>query len=299
MIGENKLYLTALKINNMTKNYILSTFAAIALVFVVSCDNTTEDPPNQNKNTTSGSTITGPRILSKVNNGTKDLEEYVTNGGALSQVFVRDAASSNTLTSTVTYSGTTISQIKIQDNVTPHVTDNTYALTYTSGKLSAFTMDQTIMGLANHSDFTVYYDANGALYRIVEKKKMAGSTSYTHYTELKFTFSTNNIVKADYTTMLMSGGTPTASTASTTSYLYENYDAKINPYTTLPREYLMVSSTMTQMNSYLLSSNNVGKVTIQNPAGAAISYPKGYLYDSQNYPVSDQSQTIKYIYKPL
>jgi hypothetical protein len=116
-------------------------------------------------------TITGPRILSKVNNGTKDLEEYVTTGGALSQVFVRDAASSNTLTSTVTYSGTTISQIKIQDNVTPHVTDNTYALTYTSGKLSSFTMDQTIMGLANHSDFTVYYDANGTLYRIVEKKK--------------------------------------------------------------------------------------------------------------------------------
>jgi cytochrome oxidase Cu insertion factor (SCO1/SenC/PrrC family) len=32
-------------------------------------------------------------------------------------------------------------------------------------------MDQTIMGLANHSDFTVYYDANGTLYRIVEKKK--------------------------------------------------------------------------------------------------------------------------------
>jgi hypothetical protein len=65
LIGENKLYLTALKINNMTKNYILSTFAAIALVFVVSCDNTTEDPPNQNKNTTSGSTITGPRFYLK------------------------------------------------------------------------------------------------------------------------------------------------------------------------------------------------------------------------------------------
>lgn len=282
----------------MTKNYILSTFAAIALGFVVSCDNTTEDPPNQNKNT-AANTITGPRILYKVSSATKDLEEYVTNGGALSQVFIRDAGSSNTLTSTVTYSGTMISQIKIQDNVSPHVTDNTYSLTYAGGKLSSFTMDQTTMGFANHSDFTVYYDANGVLYRIVEKKKMAGSTSYTHYTELKFTFSTNNIVKADYTTMLMSGGNPTPSTASTTTYLYENYDNKVNPYTTLPKEYLMISSTMTQLNSYLLSSNNAGKVTVQSPGGTVVSYPKGYLYDSQNYPVSDQGQTIKYTYKPL
>ncbi len=283
----------------MSKKYFFSSLIALAFGFVVSCDNTTDDPPNQNKTTTGGNTITGPRILAKINNGTKDLEEYITNGGALSQAIIRDAASNNTMTSTVTYNGIKISQIKIQDNVSPHVIDNTYALSYTSGKLSGFTMDQAILGTTNHSDFTVYYDANGVLYRVVEKKKMGGSTSYTHYVETKYTFSASNIVKTDYTTMLMSGGNPDPSTSSTMSYYYENYDSKINPYTTLPTEYFIVNLTATiQANSYMLSTNNVGKVTIQNPLGPAISYPKVYSYDSQNYPVTDQGM-LKYIYKAL
>lgn len=50
---------------------------------------------------------------------------------------------------------------------------------------------------------------------------------------------------------------------------------------------------------YMLSSNNVGKLTIQNPLGPPGITPKTYLYDSQDYPVSDQSQTTKYVYKPL
>lgn len=288
----------------MIKKYFLSSFAALALAFVFSCDNTTEDPPNQNNNNNnnssgSGATITGPRILSKVHSGNTDLEEYVTNAGILSQAFIRDAGSSNTITATATYSGSKITQIKYEDNVNPHVINNLYTLTYTSGKLSSFTMDQGVVGVTNHSDFTVFYDANGQLYRIVEKKKLAGSTSYTHYVESKFTFSANNIAKVDHTTMLMDGANPDLSTAITMSYAYENYDTKINPYTTLPKEYFMVTSTIFQVNFYMLSSNNVGKITIQNPAGPPLPVPKNYLYDSQNYPVSDQSQTVKYIYKAL
>lgn len=285
----------------MIKKYFLSSLTVLALAFVVSCDNTTEDPPNQNKNSsTSTPSITGPRILSKVNNGNIDLEEYITNAGTLSQAFIRDAGSSNTITATATYSGSKIAQIKYQDNANPHVIDNVYTLSYTGGKLSSFTMDQTSLATVfNHSDFTVFYDANGQLYRIVEKKKLGGNTSYTHYVESKFTFSASNVAKADHTTMLMDGANPDPSTASTISYAYGDYDAKINPYTTLPKEYCIVTGTIFQSNFNMISSNNYGKITIQNPVGPPISVPKGYLYDSQNYPVSDQSQTIKYIYKAL
>ncbi|SEW41075.1 hypothetical protein SAMN05421841_2770 [Chryseobacterium wanjuense] len=284
----------------MTKKYFLSTFAALALGFVVSCDNSTDDPPNQNNNNPGGSTITGPRILSKVNNGTKDTEEYVTTiGGVLSDAYIRDAGSTNTLTASITYTGDKITKIKYQDNVNPHVVDNLYTISYTNGKMSAISMDQTAMSTTNHSDFTIFYDAGGQLYRIVEKKKMGGSASYTHYVEHKFTFSASNVAKVDYTTMPMSGGNPDTSTASTITYSYDNYDSKINPYTTLPKEYFMVTGTLFPINFYMLSSNNTGKITIQNPSGPPISVPKGYLYDSQNYPVSDPSQTIKYIYKPL
>ncbi len=283
----------------MIKKYFLSSIAALALGFVLSCDNSTEDPPNQNANGSSGATITGPRILSKITDGTKDYEEYITNAGILSQAFVRDAGSSNTLTSTVTYSGNKIATIKYQDNASPHVIDYFYTLTYTAGKLSGFAMDHTTAMGVNRSDFTVYYDAAGQLYRIVEKRKMGGSTAYTHYIESKFTFSGNNVVKADHTTMLMnSSGSPDSTTASVTSYAYENYDNKVNPYLTLPKEYFMVTGTAMKMNFYTLSSNNYGKMTIQSPAAPAVIVPKGYVYDSQNYPVSDQA-SLKYIYKPL
>lgn len=284
----------------MIKKYFLSSLTALALAFVVSCDNTTEDPPNQDKNnSTNTPVITGPRILSKLNSGNKDLEEYITNAGILSQAFIRDAGSDNTITATVTYTGNKISKIKYLDNGNPHIYDNLYTLSYTSGKLSSFTMDQSVLGITNHGDFTVFYDANGQLYRIVEKRKMGGSTSYTHYMETKFTFSANNVAKVDYTAMLMDGANPDPSTASTMSYAYGDYDAKINPYTTLPKEYCIVTGMILQTNYSMISSNNYGKITIQNPVGPPISVPKGYLYDSQNYPTSDQSQTIKYIYKAL
>lgn len=284
----------------MIRKFLFSSLSALALSFTIACDNTTEDPPNQNNgNPGGGTTITGPRILSKITSGNTDMEEYITNAGILSQAFIRDVGSTNTLTATVTYSGSKIVNIKCQDNVTPHIVDNTYNLTYTAGKLSGFTMDQTLVTFNNHSDCTVFYDANGQLYRIVEKKKMGSSTDYTHYTESKFTFSGGNVARLDYTTMLMTGGNPDPSTSVLMSYSYDNYDAKINPYTTLPKEYFMVTGTLFPVNFNSLSFNNAGKITIQNPAGPPITVPKGYLYDSQSYPVSDQSQMVKYVYKPL
>lgn len=284
----------------MIKKYFISSLVFLAMSFSVSCDNTTEDPPNQNQNNSgSTTTITGPRILSKITSGNTDQEEYITNAGILSQAFLRDAGSNNTITATVTYSGDKISTIKYVDNVNPHVINNTYTLSYTGGKLSGITMDQTVLSTTNHSDFTVYYDANGQLYRIVEKKKMGGSTSYTHYVENKFTFAAGNVTKIDYTAMLMNGGNPDPSTSTAMAYAYDNYDSKINPYTTLPKEYFMVTGTLFPINFNALSTNNTGKITLISSGAPQTSVPKSYLYDSQNYPISDPGQIVKYVYKPL
>jgi hypothetical protein len=283
----------------MIKNYLLKILAVLFLGFVVSCDNTTDDPPNQNNTNNGGGTITGPRILSKITNGTVTTEEYISDLGILSQAILRDNGSTNTTTATLTYTGNKVSKIKYQDNLTPHVIDNEYNITYTNGKMSAIAMQQNALSTTNISDFTIYYDAAGGLYRIVEKKKMGGSSSYTHYVEYKFTFAAGNVARVDQTTMLMSSGTPNPATASLTSYAYDNYDNKTNPYTTLPKEYFIVTGTLFPVNYNMISPNNSGKITIQNPSGSPISVPKGYLYDSQNYPVSDQSQTVKYVYKAL
>lgn len=282
----------------MVKKYLLSTVAALALGFAVSCDNTTDDPPGQDKNGSgSGTTITGPRVLSKVTVGTLDAEEYITSSGVLSQALYKNSAG-DVITGTVTYTGNNITKLKMTDSKAVHAIDNTYNVTYTNGKISAITMDQPVVGTTNHSDFTVTYDANGQLYRIIEKKKMGGSASYTHYVEYRFTFAASNIAKVDQISTLMIGGNPDMPNAMTMTYAYDNYDDKINPHTTLPKEYFTIVGTLFSSNFYLLSPNNPGKITVFS-SGTGVATPKTYVYDSQNYPVSDQSQTTKYIYKPL
>jgi hypothetical protein len=155
------------------------------------------------------------------------------------------------------------------------------------------------MNVTTLSDFTFTYNSGGSVQKIIEKKKMGGSSVYTHYTDYVLTYSGSNVTKVDHTSMLMDNGAPDPSTSSLITYLYENYDTKINPYTTLPKEYFTVISTLFPTNFYMTSSNNVGKITVQNPLGPPIVSPKTYLYDSQDYPVSDQSQSTKYVYNPL
>ncbi|WP_294215687.1 hypothetical protein [uncultured Chryseobacterium sp.] len=291
----------------MTNNYFLRIFAILTLGLFISCDNTTDDPPNQNKNTSSssssssgGNSITGPRILEKVNMGNTTVEEYSSTSGVLYQAVIRDNSSSDAITATLTYNNNKVAKIKYTDNKPTHIIDHTYLITYTNGKITSMTLDNPTFNINNHSDFSIFYDSNGQLYRIVEKKKMGGSSVYTHYIEDKFTFASTNVAKVEHTTMLMDNNAPDTTTASTIVYAYDSYDSKINPYTTLPKEYLMVTGVlMAQVNFYMLSSNNVGNITIQSPIGPAIPVPKTYLYDAQNYPVSDQTQSVKYLYKAL
>lgn len=288
----------------MSKNFLFKALLGLVFGFLVSCDNTTDDPINQNKTTNTNNnggmpTITGPRILHKVMSGTVTAEEYVTNAGTLSQVILKDVGSTNTTTATLTYTSGKITGIKYQDNANPHIIDNDYTISYNgSGKLSTFTMQQAVFATTNKTDFAVTFDTAGNVKKMTEKKKMGGSAVYTHYGEYVFTFSGNNVSKVDYTTMLMDNNVPDQTTALTTSYMYDNYDSKINPYTTLPKDYFIITSTIFQVNFNFISENNVGKVTMQNGLGG-FSYPKGYLYDSQNYPTSDQGQIVKYIYKAL
>lgn len=281
--------------------------ALMSLLFgmLLSCDNTTSDPLiDQNKSANSGSngtTITGPRILNKVTINNSVVEEYITNAGKLSKAITNDYGSANSFTSTITYTNNRISNIKMLDNITPHVMDYNYNLLYdSSGRVSTMTcLQASVSNAATLIDYTFAYNSNGLVQKITEKKKMGGSNSYTHYTEYVLTYTGNNITKADQTVMLMDNGVPDPSTSFVISYLYENYDSKINPYTTLPKDYFTVIGALFPVDFYMLSSNNVGKITIQNPLGPPGVSPKTYLYDSQDYPVSDQSQTTKYVYKPL
>ncbi len=74
----------------MIKNYFFKVVAVILLAFMFSCDNTTDDPINNNKNNPNtgsrgngGGTITGPRILHKLVANNEITQEFVTTGNVL------------------------------------------------------------------------------------------------------------------------------------------------------------------------------------------------------------------------
>ncbi len=96
-----------------------------------------------------------------------------------------------------------------------------------------------------------------------------------------------------------STGVPSTTNLMTTTYNFTSYDSKINPYTTLPKTFFVIWSLIHPLNFTYLSANNLTNYNIQYNTTPMVSTGLTYLYDSMNYPVSDQTQVLKYVYKAL
>lgn len=297
----------------MIKN-LFKGLSVLLLGFMFSCDNTTSDPINNtlnNPNNPGGSggstpTITGPRILHKVvvNNVTN--HEFVTTGNVLEKAIFKEASGSTSfIVGRITYTSGKITKVKFEQEVNGAVPANSitqeYNITYDSnGRINYTTCNRMLGSTPNFdSEYTYTYDSAGKMTKIVEKKK-SGST-YTHFYNYNLTNTGDNITK-----MVMeygatsSTGVPDMSTAITITHNFDGYDNKINPYTTLPKTFFVMWSLFHPLNFSSLSANNITSFNIVNPAPAPIlPVTYTYLYDTQNYPVSDQTQTQKYIYKAL
>lgn len=303
----------------MTKNKFITGVATLLLGFLFSCDNTTADPINNNLNNPNNpnnpsggggggtTTISGPRILHKVTVNNVTNQEYFTTGTTLEKAVFKEASGpSSFLIGRVTYTSGKIYRVKFEQEVNGSVPANSlsyeYNLTYdSSGKIN-YTTCTTMAGSipSFNSEYTYTYDGSGKMTKIVEKKK--AGTTYTHFTNYTLTNSGDNITKvAIENGMTSPTGVPDMSTVyMSTSYNFDGYDTKINPYTTLPKAFFITWSLLHPANFCSLSANNVMTFNIINPAPIpAIPGAYTYLYDSQNYPVSDQSQMQKYLYKAL
>lgn len=303
----------------MTKN-LLRGFTVLLLGFMFSCDNTTADPINNTLNGPGGSggsggsapTITGPRILNKIIVSNVTNQEFVTTGNVLEKAIFKEASGPNSfLVGTVTYTSGKITRVKFAQEVNGVVPANgmthDYTITYDSGGKINYTTCTTMLGTTPNfnSEYTYTYDGSDKMTKIVEKKK-SGST-YTHFTNYNFTNTGDNITKmVTEAGITNAAGTPDLSvTALTTTYTYSAYDNQINPYNTLPRTFFVMWSLWHPFNFPSLSANNVKSFNIVFPspapgvAGPVIPGDYTYLYDSMNYPTSDQSQTQKYVYKAL
>ncbi|MCX8533603.1 hypothetical protein [Chryseobacterium luquanense] len=297
----------------MNRNKFITGVATLLLGFMFSCDNTTADPINNtvNNNGNPGSgggsapSITGPRILHKINVNNVTNQEFVTTGTTLEKAIFKEASGPNSfLIGNVTYTLGKVTKVKFAQEVNG-VPANSLAydfnVTYdSSGKINGTTCSTTLGSTPSfNSEYTYTYDGSGKMTKIVEKKKM-GST-YTHFSNYNFTNTGDNISKVVVESGVTSStGVPDMSTVMASTYNFSGYDSKINPYTTLPKTFFVMWSLMHPLNFSSLSANNITNFSVVYPAPApAIPGAYTYLYDTQNYPVSDQTQSQKYIYKAL
>lgn len=293
---------------------LLKGASALLLCLMFSCDNTTADPINQNNNNnnsggtgggTTGPTITGPRILHKITANNSTTEEFVTSGNVLQKAIYReDSAPNSFVIANVTYTSGKISKVKIGQEINGAVPANNlgydFNITYDSnGKINNTTCSATLGTLVTYnSEYAYTYDGSGKMTKIVEKKK--NGTTYTHFTNYNITNTGDNITKMVSETGLTSdSGVPDMSSAMTTTYNFSTYDTKINPYTTLPKTFFVIWSLVHPLNFSQLSNNNLTSFSIQYGSTPIVASGLTYLYDSMNYPTSDQSQAKKYIYKAL
>ena len=296
----------------MTKNHFLKGGIILLLGLMFSCDNTTADPLNQNNpNNNSGGngntapTITGPRILHKIIVNNETNQEFVTTGNVLEKAIFKEASGPTSfLVGNVTYTSGKVTKVKFGQEVNgaPANTLNyEFNITYdSSGKINYTTCNTSLGTMPTfNSEYTYTYDGSGKMTKIVEKKK--SGTTYTHFTNYNFTNTGDNITKMVSEAGVTSAtGVPDMSSAMTLTYNYTAYDNKINPYTTLPKTFFVMWSLVHPYNFPTLSANNISSFSIVYPSAAPV-IPGGYtyLYDSMNYPVSDQTQAQKYVYKAL
>lgn len=298
--------MNSLKYFFMGKNYIFKVIAGVFFGLLVSCDNSSSDQfePSANNGGDGNTTPLPGRVLDKITLNSAVQEEYTISGKIFQKGMLRDGTTSNYYTGTVTYLDNKIAKIKFVGSLTGSTTYDFSISEDSKGNVYNATCTATAAQAINSfvSDYTFTYDAAGKkLAKILEKRKVAGNSAYSSFTESTFTYNGDNIFKADCAKgTLTSTGAPNLATAKVTVYSYQNYDAKINPFSTLPKTFFAAWSLLRPENFYRMSPNNPTSVFVQPPAPASgVNTPMTYVYDGFNYPVSDKDQALKYVYRTL
>jgi hypothetical protein len=273
---------------------------------MVSCNNSSDDQfePSANDGG-NGNTPTPPaRVLEKITVNNSVQEEYTVNGTVLQKGMLKDGTTNNYYTGTVTYINNKINKIKFIGSLAGSMSYDFSVSEDSKGNVYSATCTGTASALIDSfvSDYAFTYDATGKkLVKILEKRKVSGNTAYSLFTEITFTYNGDNIFKAECAKGTLTGtGAPNMATAKMTVYSYQNYDSKVNPFSTLPKSFFTAWSLVRPENFYRISPNNPTSVYVMPPSPApAVNTPMTYLYDGYNYPVSDKDQILKYVYRTL
>lgn len=273
--------------------HLLSFILSFAVVF--SCTESNRDLV-YNLNNPNANDIVGPRIVKRIDSSGITKTNYVTDSikilnmnsyiGGLNANY---AFNYNTLGKIANFTKTG-SFTGIMDTT----------LTYIGSRVISATQkitDGNSILLMSVIDLT--YDANGNITNMSKKSKLPGAASWESYSQTEISYAGQNVSKIIVKFGNISGGAYLPPT-DTMQYLFENYDTKFNPNTTLPREFAICLGLADEQNFSALSKNNALKTTV---SGGSLPTPMvnilSYTYDSQNYPTGSSDGVMKIVYEAL
>lgn len=281
------------------KKYLPGLCSFFLLVLIISC--VPPDPAmvyGWNTNTPAG--ITGPRILHKIDSANVTHTEYFsTPDGVLEQV--KFYKTNNQIT--VSYNlNNKVSKMLLTSGT--HTMDLNY--TYNSaGKITSAILKKNAMGIVSEeAHYWLTYNSTGKLTKL-DRRSILGpyNGTFTHYGVVNLTWSGENVVKVAENHMGIihpDGSLEPLDPMGNTVYKFEDYDNKISPYSTLPYEFRLGMGIMVgSLTFYQYSYNNNLKLQMEFLNFPPVTTYGNYIYDTQNYPVSDVSGITKYIYKPV
>lgn len=279
--------------------FFLPFVAALALVF--SC--TSPDPlsvygPNPAVPVVSNGNIAGPRIVVRIDSSNITKREFVSsNPGVLQKVLYQGGSQDLITLGTngkiasvdVNPASPNRSRISLVYNGTGRIT-NAVQQNYQNGTLTS-TVESGVS----------YNTANRVSH--VEKKHKNASNQYYQYTMVDITYNGANIIDVTQNSAAISGGAYQAlNPANAVHYKFENYDANITPFSTLPQEYLIATSLLSSRKFGELSANNPRKKSVEignTGVITVLSQFSAFVYDSQAFLIGDSQNVMKVYYKPL
>ena len=287
--------------HHLMKKSLFYSSIFISILFIFSCVPpdpamvygwNTPTPPGP------GGNITGPRILHKIDSSNTVQREYFSsNAGVLEKVKYYN---SNVQVDVLYNSNNKVSKLIRTKNQLVTVLTLNYD---SAGKISGAVGIQTLNNIfSTETHYTLVYNSAGKVTKVNRKMKFSDlSTVFTHYGVNEITWVGDNVTKVNENGSVIhsDGSYEPLDPMGWMVFRFENHDNKINPFTTLSKEFNIGMGILAFPDFGNLSYNNPTKLLVETAFQPPFVENLSLLYDPQNYLISDSQGIYKFHYKPV
>lgn len=293
------------------KKFIPSFLLILLAVFVISCSPTADfdgdllrGVKNQSGNTGGGTIGTNliKRVTATATDGTVTAQDYIYNGNILTGVNIDNDGDMRTIK--ISYENKKITGLFVISEDNGVIVATNTILNYTNSILTGASSITTSAGdEINKSESSYTYSTLklSKIKTVVSQKDQSGNINpfATNITDITFSGSNISAYKSTLTVAPIPGS-PIQIPPVIAEANLSDYDAKRNPFATLPKEFNIVQGdAMFGTSPFLgLSGNNYGKVTAI-AGGQTLSVNYTYEYNANGYPTKATSSEGTLIFEYL